>query len=130
MGWLERIDQLFFGASFFLMGHLPLFYDIGVSSLLIGGWYLSTNLVGLITVLRAIGFLESLTHSSRVEHGEHLLLIIVATIITVFALSAPRSPWTVILAFVSGGIALLLTLAGGKQLWQFVDDDVRAGEHT
>lgn len=130
MGWLERIDQFLFGASFFLMGHLPLFYDIGVSSLLVGGWYLFTNLVGLITVLRAIGFLESLTHTSRVEHAEHLLLIIIATIITIFALSAPRSPGTVIRAFVSGGTVLLLTLAGGKQLWQFVADDVRADEHT
>lgn len=87
MGWLERIDRFLFGVSFFVMGHLPLFYDTGVSSPIVGGWYLSTTLVDLITVIRAIGSPKSLPHDSRVDHVEHLLLII-----TIFALSAPRSP--------------------------------------
>ncbi|WP_135852843.1 hypothetical protein [Halorussus salinus] len=109
---LRRIDQLLWGASFAVLGHLPLIYDTSLPLVVLVLWYVTLNLLGLSTVAEEFGYPSVLrTRPRAVEIATAALLALALSLISIFVLFPLASPLYSLLAVV--GLATAAAVVWG-----------------
>ncbi|WP_128476086.1 hypothetical protein [Halorussus pelagicus] len=98
---IQRIDQLLWGASFAVLGHLPVVYDTSLPPVVLVLWYVTLNLLGLSTVAEEFGYPSVLrTRPEAVEIATAALLALALSLISIFVLFPLASPLYSLLAVV------------------------------
>lgn len=109
---IQRIDQIFWGASFVVLGHLPVVYDTSLPPVVLVLWYVTLNLLGLSTVAEEFGYPSVLrTRPKAVEIATAALLVIALSLISIFVLFPLASPLYSLLAVV--GLATAAAVVWG-----------------
>jgi len=98
---VRQFDQLLWGASFVVLGHLPIVYETPLPPVVLVLWYVTLNLLGLSTVAEEFGYPSVLrTRPKAVEIATAALLVFALSLISIFVLFPLSSPLYSLLAVV------------------------------
>lgn len=104
---VERADIIFWGLSFVVLGHVPVFYDTPLPQVVLVIWYVVLNLIGFLTIVEEFEYPEFVqTRSDFADVVMCVLLVVALSIISIYFLF-PLEPIIYSLLAIFGGIAAI-----------------------